>query len=214
MTETTLIGTPDDIPAEILEQMLRVQVQFDATRPACPKNWCDGTCENSCHFGDAVLHSCDVAVSSTSEYLDHPPGTVTVTTWRDDSSAHGGTAGITVDVSEAATHLGDSAVFTATQARNLAAELLAGADRIDPAPQGQIDVPAPDVQVGDRLQVGGFWLHLYSVLADEPSGNVQINVTVDPAEWPELDGDEEPHCFKLTDTVRVLRATGSAGGSR
>jgi hypothetical protein len=200
------IANRPDTPAERANAVAHIEMErrFDATRPPCP-SWCAGECVPENHFGDAVLHTLDIDVPSTPDQIDAPDGTVTVQTWRIDNLDEPSSAGVTIDVSDAAGLFGESAVLSAAQARRLAAELLNAADRIDQASVGEMDVLATDVKIGDLYQVGGEWLHVYMVSADEASGTADIFTTVDPSCFPECDGDEDPHQFSLTDTVRVRR---------
>jgi hypothetical protein len=205
----TALAAPD---TAILRAIVR-EARFDATRPPCPP-WCDNSCRVDLHFGDAVMHSNQaVQVPSTADRIGED-GFVTVRAWRHDSLDERSTAGIQLGIEDAGSVLDDEAGFSAAQARKLASELLAAADRIDPAPPGEVTVAAHAVRIGDRLNVNGEWLHVYGVLADEPSNNVQVNVTRDPVCWSDLDErDEDPEAFALTDTVRVRRAALSDGGT-
>lgn len=205
-----------EVPTSTFGEMLKRERRFEATRMPCP-HWCDGTCATAGHFGDAMLHTQERAVvEAVPDRIGAPTGRVTIHAWRDDNLDEPTTWGVELDVTESGSEIGDCATFTAAQARQLGMELLAAADRVDPPQLVEVDVAAPDVKIGDQLKVDGEWLHVYGVLADEPSHNVQISVTADPDEWSDLDArDETPESFTLVDTVRVRRiAARPAGGIR
>jgi hypothetical protein len=214
MTDVLELHTADTI------QAIADEARFDATRPACPP-WCDNTCETTGHAGDSIIHT--EAKASALTVPDHTtggPGRVTVHAWRVDSLDETSVQGIELSVAEARTLLGDNAVLDPSQARKLAGELVAAADSLDPPKRvTELDIPAPDVKIGDLLRVSAEpeFLYVYAVLADEPSNDVQIDVTVDPVEVPEIgEGDEIPHHFTLTDVVRVRRWSNAptTGGTR
>lgn len=180
------------------------QGRFDATRPPCPP-WCAQDCNEAGHFGDAVMHAADlVEVPSTPDEIG-ATGHVAVMAWRVDSLDEPSTSGVELRIDDAGCLMGDGAQFSAAQARKLAAELLNAADRIDPAPDGESDILATEVRIGDLFQVDGEWLYVYMVSADEASGSADIFVTVDQAMFPETEGDEVPYRFELSESIRVRR---------
>ena len=201
MTAPTLTCETDmaDEAAVVRERL------FDATRPPCPP-WCTTTCTTADHHGDAVMHHAEpTAVPSVPDQTNVPHGVVTVRPWRIDELDRPSTAGIELAVDKARTLMEDHATLTAAQARQLAAALLDSADALDPAPVGEVDVPVTQVRIADLLSVDGQWLYVYGVDVDEPSCDVSLFVTVDAETVPEVDGDEHPHRFQLTDWVRVRR---------
>lgn len=161
-------------------------------RPGCPW-WCDGV-------------SCQDPADEMCTHLTEVPcsGAFTITTWQAREKS-----ALLVWARGGENEIGAGADFTAAQVRRFAAELLAQADLIDPSPLGEIDLPARDVRVGDFFQVDGEWLYVYGVSVDEPSFTVQVFTTIERGEWPELDGDEEPHQFELTEWTRVRRPGGA-----
>jgi hypothetical protein len=186
-------------------EMTRIQAEFDATRPPCPKAWCDAGCETDGHFGDAVMHASDfVTVSAEADHIGET-GEVWIRAQRHDSLTAPSDNLVEIDFQNAGSMIDEIVCFTPAQSRRFAAELLRHADLLEP----EYEVPAEQVRVGDSLPVGEEWLYVYSVVVDEPSNNVQIFTTVKPGAWPELDGDEAPHMFKPGDLVRVRR-----GGAR
>jgi hypothetical protein len=179
--------------------------RFDATRPPCPA-WCIGECQADGHFGDAVMHTSDIVnVPATSSLAQPGEPRAWIEIHRHDSLDHPTELLVEVNLADAEGAYEECADFTPAQARRFAAELLRHADMAEP----EFDLPAEDVRVGDLFPVGDDWLYVYCVLVDEPAKNVQINTTVEPGEWPELDGDEDPHMFAIGDTVRIRR-----GGAR
>lgn len=183
-------------------EMARRQSLFDATRPPCPKHWCDEDCETNGHVGDAIIHSSDsVTVETTADNIHKPIGSVEIRSWRYDALDEPTTSGVEVDLTNAGWMFIECANFNAAQARKLAAEMLRHADLIDPEPE----VPATDVRVGDWLRVDSEWFRIYGITIDEPTDSVQIYTTVDWEELPEFGGDEEAHEFDIKDMVRVRR---------
>lgn len=212
MTATALIATPDDgIPTEFLEQLLRMEARFDATRPPCPSCWCEIDCETDGHFGDAVLHQSRLAHVPADPDRNGATAHLLVCAQRHDVLDEPTTGHVEIDFRSAGSLLDDRAHLTAAQARYFAAEILRHADMIDP----EFKVLASDVKVGDLIQVDGAWLHVYGVMTDEPSDDVQISVTVNRVELPDFeDRDENPEHFTLADKVQIRRAGSTTRGAR
>jgi len=185
---------------EAFAQMLRDQERFDATRPTCP-HWCNGECETTAHFGTAVMHVAEATALTDSHRASHDCGVILIRAMRHESLDRPAEAQVGIYLDEADGAFPDSAEFTPAQAREFAAQLLRHADLLEP----EQDLWAEDIRVGDLLPVGGEWLWVYSVNIDEPSGTVQVFTTVDRDEFPETNGDEEPHEFPLLAGVRIRR---------
>jgi len=166
-------------------------MDFPHGRPGCPW-WCTGTCQDP--TDEMHTTSTDIPASG---------GKLTLTAWE------AAQFGITVYAAASEQSIGAHVDLTVPQARRFATELLTHADLIDPAPAGEIDVPATEVKVGDLFQVDGEWRYVYSVDVDEPSLSVQVFTTIERGVWPELDGNEDPHEFELTAWIRVRRGGAS-----
>ena len=129
--------TAIDFNHPAFQELLDRERRFEASRPPCPSEWCDGECDSDAHFGDATMHySRFNPVPVAAERLNEPDGVVLVRAWRHDRLDEASTSGIELDLSEARALISDSANFTADQARQLAAVLLAAADQIAPRAAG------------------------------------------------------------------------------
>lgn len=178
--------------------------------PACP-GWCNSICKENTTYEEYQLHAQqDTEIPAT---VDDEPTRLLLALARQDQADTAGQTQIAIALSTGFVAAGcsfDEEIRLSPQnARRFATELLAHADLVDRAPAGEVDVPATEVKVGDLFEVDGEWLYVYGVSVDEPSFKVQVFTTVDRGEWPELDGDEDPHMFELTEWVRVRRAGGA-----
>lgn len=189
-------------PSIEVAALIADQQRFDATRPACP-DWCDGTCRTLSYSGTAVIHdSHAVVLPCLPEVLNAPPATVSVRASRLDELDQPSRDEIELGVENAQSYLGDRVPFTAQQAYDLGAALMAAARQLP----CELEVLASDVKIGDLINVDGIWLHVYGVFADEPSDNVQITVTADPEDLSDFQyRDENPQHLTLTDKVRIRR---------
>lgn len=119
--------------AAMMTRMLADQGRFDATRPPCPSAWCDATCQDEGHFGDAVFHvSPEITTPTTSDRVNEPNGSVRVRAWRYDSLSDPTESGVELDLSAAKWLFPECANFTAAQARRLAAALIYAATLLEP----------------------------------------------------------------------------------
>jgi hypothetical protein len=193
-------------PLVELDGKLTDQARFDATRPPCPPY-----CEDDQHFGDACMHTgTQTVLPCQPENQNGLPATVSVHPSRYDVLDETPEEEVELYIGDAQSHLGDHVPFTAQQAYDLGVALMATARLLS----GELTVAAAEVKIGDLLDVGGRWLHVYSVLTDEPSDKVQISVTADPVDWSDLDScDDNPQTFNLADPARIRRTT-PAGGNR
>lgn len=186
------------------DEMAEQQRQFDATRPPCPKDWCDGTCETEGHFGIAVMHVSKIAEVPAEADRIGDTGSVWVRAQRHDALTEPTTSLIEIDFNDSGSLIEERASFTPAQARQLAAQLLRHADMVEP----EYEVPAENVRVGDFLPVGGEWRYVYCVDHDEPSNTVKLLPTIERGEWPEIeafDEDATAQVFEPGDMVRIRR---------
>jgi hypothetical protein len=210
MSTLTLTADPvETLAPDVVAVHLAAQARFDAIRPACP-SYCVGECPDT-HDGYSVTHGGDrVVLPCKPEVLNGLPATVSVHPSRYDALDEPSEEEVELYIGDGQSVLGDHVPFTAQQAYDLGAALMAAARKLS----GELTVPAADVKIGDWLKVDGEWMQVFLVIADEASDTVQICVTADPDEWSDFDyRDENPEQFKLADTVRI-RGAAPVGGPR
>lgn len=199
---TATLATPVDARAAKFAEMRRREAAFAAVQAPCPDSWCNGECKDNLDFGDSIMHTSDaVTVPTATDSLHEPVGSITMHAWLYESLGEPTESGIELNLTNAGWLFDECANFTAAQARQLAAELLRHADRVEP----ECEVPATEIRVRDWLPVGDAWFRVYGITVDEPTDTVQIYTTVDWDTLPEFGGDEEPHVFDINDLVRVRR---------
>ncbi|PRY24037.1 DUF6907 domain-containing protein [Pseudosporangium ferrugineum] len=189
-------------PTTSHDYLLSLQARFDATRPACPP-FCDGTCTDLGHFGDAIMHSSvPLTLPCTPDMKDANTADVELVVCRYDALEEPSEEYIDLNIERSGNLIYTDAVFTAQQAYDLGAALMAAARQLS----GELQVFASDVKIGDLIEVDGGWMHVYGVLADKPSDNVQVFVTADPDEFSDFEyRDDNPEHFKLGDRTCIRR---------